>query len=103
MLFRQLRSKKSSRPKREPHEVKPTQKGLQSKRGVPELYDEIKKSVSYGLTSIGKAGIKNQAQQFNISASEFIEQIGRGKLKVVAVLESAIQQEQTDVERYKYD
>lgn len=67
--------------KRELFQIKPIQKGHQSRRGVPELYDENKEPASYGITKTAKRGIKSQAKLLGISASQFIEKIGRGEFK----------------------
>ncbi|MGP1386909.1 MAG: hypothetical protein ACTS2F_25355 [Thainema sp.] len=86
-------SHKSNRRTRKPNEIKPVQKGHKSQRGVPELYDEPKKSTSYGLTSTGKVGISILAQHHALSASELIEQIGRGYLIIISIEELALIQE----------
>jgi len=70
--------------KRKTYQIKAFQKGQQSRRGVPELYDELKKPVSYGITQTAKQGINSQAESLAMSASEFIEKIGRGDFNVIA-------------------
>ncbi|WP_156120018.1 hypothetical protein [Leptolyngbya sp. KIOST-1] len=80
-------------PKRKSFQIKPIRKGQQSRRGVPELYDEIKEPVSYGITKTARRGIKSQAESLGVSASQFIENIGRGELKVISPPPSALIQE----------
>ncbi|MBE9229237.1 hypothetical protein IQ264_27925 [Phormidium sp. LEGE 05292] len=47
-------------------------------RGQPEIYDELKKPASFAITPTAKAGLAKLSAARNISASELIEQIGRG-------------------------
>ena len=63
-------------------------------RGRPELYDEIKKPYSIGITATGVKGLDALSQSFNLSRSEFVEQIGRGILKVTLANTPAVPQEQ---------
>lgn len=79
--------------KRKSFQIKPIQKGHQSRRGVPELYDENKEPASYGITKTAKRGMNSQAELLGISASQFIEKIGRGEFKVIALPPSALTQE----------
>jgi hypothetical protein len=72
---------KKGRPRRK-HEKKPTRKGLKSMRGQPEVYDEVKKSVSFSLTPTAQTGLARLSEQLNISRSELIERIGRGLLTI---------------------
>ncbi len=51
-------------------------------RGQPEIYDEIKKSVSFGITPTARLGLAQLSKQLKISRSEFIERIGRGLLTI---------------------
>ena len=51
-------------------------------RGQPEIYDEIKKAVSFGITPSARLGLAQLSQQLKISQSELIEQIGRGILTI---------------------
>lgn len=80
----QTKTKKKSR-KRQIHEKKPIKKGIKSMRGQGEIYDETKKSTSFGLTLTAKAGLKKISSDLNISTSELIEQIGRGLLLISKV------------------
>jgi hypothetical protein len=72
---------KKARPRRE-HEKKPTRKGVKSMRGQPEVYDEVKKSVSFSVTLTAQTGLTRLSEQLNISRSELIERIGRGLLTI---------------------
>jgi len=46
-------------------------------RGVPELWDEVKKGVRIMLTPTAIAGVDELAQKYGLSRSEFVEQVGR--------------------------
>jgi hypothetical protein len=70
------------------------QKSGKSMRGRPELYDELKKPYSIGVTPTGIKGLDALSRAFNLSRSEFIEQIGRGYLKVIPADVPATPQEQ---------
>jgi hypothetical protein len=52
-------------------------KGVQNKRGVPELWNELKKRVALALTPTAVAGLDELASAEGISRSEFVERIGR--------------------------
>jgi hypothetical protein len=49
-------------------------------RGQPEVYDELKKIVSFSITPTAMTGLERLSEQLNISRSELIERIGRGLL-----------------------
>lgn len=51
-------------------------------RGQPEMYDELKKSVSFSITPTARTGLERLSEQLNISRSELIERIGRGLLAI---------------------
>ena len=52
-------------------------------RGQPETkYGEVKKSVSFGLTSTGADLLKKRSKELGISTSEFLERIARGEIQV---------------------
>ncbi len=55
-------------------------KGQKKSKGVPELHDEVKKRVNLSLTPTAIAGLDKLAQEFNLSRSELVEQIGRGMI-----------------------
>lgn len=58
-------------------------KGVHSQRGQGEIYSEPKSSAIYALvTPTAAAGIDTLAKLYGLSRSEFLEQIGRGTLKV---------------------
>ncbi|OKH29999.1 hypothetical protein NIES2101_42790 [Calothrix sp. HK-06] len=56
--------------------------GQKSLRNVPEMYDEIKKSVSLSLTPTAVKKLDILAGNMSLSRSEFIEQIARGIIKI---------------------
>ena len=58
-------------------------KGQKKSKGVPELHDEVKKRVNLSLTPTAIAGLDKLAQEFDLSRSELVEQIGRGKLPLI--------------------
>lgn len=68
---------------REPHQRKKAQKGVKSKRGVPELYDELKESTSVSVTATGRKGFDEKAKGMGFSRSELFEKIGRGEVEVI--------------------
>jgi hypothetical protein len=79
--------RKSKKPKtkgrpRQDYEKKPSCKGTKSMRGQPEMYDELKKAVSFAITPAAQLGLTRLSQQLKISRSELIEQIGRGLLTI---------------------
>lgn len=58
-------------------------KGIHSQRGQGEIYSEAKSQPVYVLvTPTAAAGIDTLAKLYGLSRSEFLEQIGRGTLKV---------------------
>ncbi len=85
--------KKSTKVKqgrqREPFQIKPVQPGVQSKRGQPELYDELKQPCSVALTATGLAGLDAISRELKISRSQLVEKIGRGEIKIVLLEASA--------------
>jgi hypothetical protein len=68
---------------RKNNQKKPSLKGIKSVRGKPELYDELKKIVSIGITPTARAGLDELSQKRSISRSELIEQIGRGLIQLI--------------------
>lgn len=78
---KQKKIKRKGRPRRE-HEKKPSRKGVKSMRGQPEVYDELKKIVSFSITPTAQVGLEQLSEQLNISRSELIERIGRGRLTI---------------------
>ncbi|MDJ0682837.1 MAG: hypothetical protein QNJ18_23620, partial [Xenococcaceae cyanobacterium MO_167.B52] len=57
-------------------------KGQKKSKGVPELYDEVKKRVNLSLTPTAIAGLDRLSQELNLSRSELVEQIGRGSIPI---------------------
>ncbi len=57
-------------------------KGQKKSKGVPELYDEVKKRVNLSLTPSAIAGLDKLSQELNLSRSELVEQIGRGSIPI---------------------
>ena len=53
-------------------------KGQKKLKGVPDLHDEVKKRANLSLTPTAIAGLDKLSQEFNLSRSELVEQIGRG-------------------------
>jgi hypothetical protein len=53
-------------------------KGFQNKRGIPELWDELKTRINISLTPTAVKGLDELAQQRELSRSELVERIGRG-------------------------
>lgn len=68
---------------RQEYQKKPSRKGFKSLRGKPELYDEIKKIVSIGITPTALAGLDELSQKRSISRSELIERIGRQLIELI--------------------
>lgn len=83
-----MTAKRTQHPKnRRPHQRKPTQKGIKSRRGCPELYDELKQPTTLGLTKTAIRGLDELSTQLHISRSELVERIGR-KLLFITMDES---------------
>lgn len=81
-----MKSPKRSKSRKTVHQMhqkkpSPSRKSLREK---PEIYDELKQPTTVGLTPTGRMGFDQLAAEMGISRSELVEQIGRGKLKVVA-------------------
>jgi hypothetical protein len=77
-----MTSKRSkAKTTRQPHQIKQVKKGEKSRRGIPELYDELKKPTTVGLTPTAIAGLDEICREMNISRSELVERIGRKLLK----------------------
>ena len=78
-----MAAKKSSAKKtRQPHQRKPILKGVKSRRGCPEIYDELKKPTAVGLTPTAIAGLDEISKELGISRSELVERIGRKVLEI---------------------
>lgn len=96
-------NKKSKQQKvvRQAYQKKPIRKGKKSLRGQPELYDEIKKIVSIGITPTAVAGLDRLSQEHSVSRSELIERIGRQiiQLKVSSHPSSEIRTESNQVQK----
>ena len=52
-------------------------------RGQPELYDEVKKRVTIALTPTGDKRLSELASTFDLSKSEFVEQLARGVIPIL--------------------
>ena len=52
-------------------------------RGQPELYDEVKKRVTIELTPTGDKRLSELASTFDLSKSEFIEQLARNAIPIL--------------------
>lgn len=57
-------------------------KGGKRSKGEPAFYDEMKKRVNLSLTPTGFDGLENLAEEWGLSKSELVEQIGRGTIPV---------------------
>jgi hypothetical protein len=97
-------SKRSKQQKavREEHQKKPSCKGRKSLRGQPELYDEVKKPRSFGITLTALAGLDAISRELSISRSELIERIGRQliQLQAPSIVSSATRANQRQVQEY---
>ena len=58
-------------------------KGQKKTKGIPELYNEVKKLVSLSLTPTAIMELDNLAKGSSLSRSEFVEQIARGLIPIV--------------------
>jgi hypothetical protein len=72
--------RKTKKQTRLPHQKKQSRKGIKSKRGQPESYDELKKPVCLSLTSTAVTRLDYFSQQAGLSRSEFVERFARGEL-----------------------
>lgn len=59
-------------------------KGRKCMRGVPEYYDEVKKTSTFIITPTAKSGLKLLSQFYLVSMSELIECVGRGLIKLAS-------------------
>ncbi len=67
-----------------------TQKALQENAGNRKIYEEPKShQVKVSVTSLGKEGFVAAAKRLGLSQAELIEQIGRGKIRLETVEDSA--------------
>lgn len=69
--------RKTKKKTRLPHQKKQARKGLKSKRGQPESYDELKKKVSLSLTPTAIKRLDHRSQKSGLSRSEFVERFAR--------------------------
>lgn len=81
--------KSKNQKSRQPHQRKPILKGVKSRRGCPEMYDEIKKPTTVGLTLTATAGLDEISKGMGISRSELIERIGRKDLEIMPCMPEA--------------
>ncbi|MBW4472589.1 MAG: ribbon-helix-helix protein, CopG family [Stenomitos rutilans HA7619-LM2] len=72
---------------RQSHQRKRAVKGVKSRRGCPELYDELKQPTTVALTPTAVRGLDELSAAMQLSRSELVERIGR-KLLTVADLEA---------------
>ncbi|MBD2254712.1 hypothetical protein H6G14_26100 [Nostoc parmelioides FACHB-3921] len=54
-------------------------------RNQPEIYDELKKIVSFSITPTANSGLAKISEKLCISKSELIERIGRNLLTISKV------------------
>jgi DNA-binding PadR family transcriptional regulator len=58
-------------------------KGQKNIKGVPELYNEIKKRVNIALTPSGAEMLKEVAAKEDLSVSELIERFAREQYEIM--------------------
>lgn len=78
---------------RQSHQRKRASKGVKSRRGCPELYDELKQPTTVALTPTAVRGLDELSADMQLSRSEFIERIGRKRLIITALEVLALTQE----------
>lgn len=61
---------------------KKTRKGGRRVKGSGAMYNETKKFVTFTLTPSGIASLDALADQYDVSRSEFVEQVARGVIPV---------------------
>lgn len=83
MVAKRLKAQKP----RQLHQRKPAVKGVKSRRGCPEIYDELKKPITVALTPTAVRGLDELSAAMQLSRSELVERIGR-KILTVADLEA---------------
>ncbi|MBD1944864.1 hypothetical protein H6F50_21305 [Coleofasciculus sp. FACHB-712] len=64
-------------------------KGLQSQKGQPEYYEELKKRTALMLTPTATKQLDSWAEDLNISRSELVERLARGVYPVILDEEAA--------------
>ncbi len=79
-----INKRRKKQKTRQPHQRKPVVKGVKSLRGVPEMYDELKKPTTVALTPTALAGLDEMSKAMGVSRSELVERIGRRVLKINA-------------------
>ncbi len=89
MVVKRLKAQKP----RQLHQRKLAVKGVKSRRGCPEIYDELKKPITVALTPTAVRGLDELSASRQISRSELVERIGRGLLTVAALEVLALTQE----------
>jgi len=83
---------KNCKPIRQHHQKKPPFAG-KSQKGKGEIYSEVKKSTTVGLTPTATRGLDEIAAEMGISRSELVERIGRKILQITACTPVAYPQE----------
>jgi hypothetical protein len=86
----QFNSKKSNKSRR-PYQRKKALAGHKSLRGVPEIYETVKERFYIRLTEQSSNGITTLSEQYSLSRSELLEQIGR-QIITVKITAQAIKQ-----------
>jgi len=83
-----MAKKKVTKNQREEFQKKQVRK-QKSMRGQPETeYGEVKKITSYSLTPTGIELLKSISRDLQVSTSELLERIARGKYRLVAIEQS---------------
>lgn len=62
---------------------KKTRKGGRRVKGEGAMYNETKKFVTFTLTPSGVLSLNALADQYDVSRSEFVEQVARGIIPVL--------------------
>jgi hypothetical protein len=86
-----LPNRKNSNRSRRPHQRKKALTGHKSLRGVPEIYETVKERFYARLTEQSSDGITALSEQFSLSRSELLEQVGR-QIITVKITARAIKQ-----------
>ena len=86
-----LPNRKNSNRSRRPYQRKKALTEHKSLRGVPELYETVKERFYARLTEQSSDGITALSEQFGLSRSELLEQVGR-QIITVKITAQAIKQ-----------
>lgn len=93
MIFDNQKSNRSRRP----HQRKKALTGHKSLRGVPEIYETVKERFYVRLREQSSNGITTLSEQFSLSRSELLEQVGRQILTVTITAQAIKQGNQEEI------